>query len=1062
MYITSINSIDVHYEESLTKPLDINSTFSGDLGNLLLTKTDKMQQQLDLLKAAPKPATVDQVGVALGVLNSLTSSVCSHEIVAYAIDIQARESTVDILERTMGSLEDLDNPSLDQYIFLMKKFFATKAAITLGINVILENPDRAPPADQLSARYLEYDVDINEKIPENLNEMYKQNALKIAKEFAEEQIARMELVGRNFKQAMMKKLYLDDIIYIDVSCRIRLVLAKLDEKKMGSGKHLYSVQGDSISILSLPKNFCPSMYFDEFSDCTTPIEIYMTTSLYQTRTYSKTSHLVSKYSSVVEVEIYSNGKLLPENNNKYPVIVTIPHINENKKDEFIRVNVSDEINSRSGMVYHFLNVTNPKLVYLIEIEQTTRQNLIILVGRDRLPTLDKYSQYFFIQSNDTENKIFLESSKTGIAVLGIGKLQNSYDNTNPKNNQLDKYNLANYNIRIFQSGCYYFDVSDHLWRYTNDLIATKMNISHTVCQTPLFAEISSGFNLAPAEFDGQLIYALNGEINTWTIYITYTALTLLYILLIIWGYFKDKSDKLKLTSMPIYDNKPNDVNVYEIVFITGPDSEASCESNISFIAAGECAESGIRKLPPPHDNLYRRYYRDRFVFTCPNYLGPIHKLRIIHDNKGRPPYDSWQLARAIIYDFQSHSYYVFETDSWLCLDRNKCSIDKTFKCSKNGVESLSFSRSFYYEFNKSVNTDHMWISIFFRDPGSRFCRKERIYVSAVYVYLTSLLFALYLELYGSNDDFLYEILIFKFSFNDAIAALCCSIILYPLIMMNIFILNRAIPKVLINSLSLQAMQRQKCHQYQKLGYTFEEAETRGKPDATNDVYQNKIMDTRYVVPWWTRYFVLVSSGIIILTSLGTTCYLSLSWQEYISEKWITLITLSFLLSFFVLESIRMLIIPLLSICGFYQSNVLFEDIDYDEKVPCSNTNISTDDDDDVNKTNDLYMVKGVLKNKVKEKHNEMVINRETKFLAKGVIIYCGFLLILFIITTDRMDRNRFHMQNHLEAMFIKLGDPFIDLTKEVSVLIETFTANINLYDVCIYIYRCVVTEVGDV
>ena len=92
-------------------------------------------------------------------------------------------------------------------------------------------------------------------------------------------------------------------------------------------------------------------------------------------------------------------------------------------------------------------------------------------------------------------------------MIAIGKLKDGSNTTNLNNENIDKQNLADYTSSIFLSGCYYFDVDDHMWKYISGLKTMKLNISHTVCQTPLFSEISSGFTVAPIESDMQLIYA---------------------------------------------------------------------------------------------------------------------------------------------------------------------------------------------------------------------------------------------------------------------------------------------------------------------------------------------------------------------------------------------------------------------------------------------------------------------------------------------------------------------------------------------------------------------------
>ena len=122
----------------------------------------------------------------------------------------------------------------------------------------------------------------------------------------------------------------------------------------------------------------------------------------------------------------------------------------------------------------------------------------------------------------------------------------------------------------------------------------------------------------------------------------------------------------------------------------------------------------------------------------------------MHDNAGRPPYDSWQLEKVVVLDLQTMKHYYFLVDGWLTLDREDCYIDQTFQCSI--PDSESFSQKCYSNFFWSMNHDHIWLSIFLCSPGSRYCSKERTLVSALQILVSSLLAALYLSFINVDYD----------------------------------------------------------------------------------------------------------------------------------------------------------------------------------------------------------------------------------------------------------------------------------------------------------------------
>ena len=82
-----------------------------------------------------------------------------------------------------------------------------------------------------------------------------------------------------------------------------------------------------------------------------------------------------------------------------------------------------------------------------------------------------------------------------------------------------------------------------------------------------------------------------------TIYMAILVSIICYLLFLIWAKYQDIKDDKRRASKPLPDNDPSDSYVYEIIAMTGAQSQATCKSKIQFILTGEDDETDIRTFP---------------------------------------------------------------------------------------------------------------------------------------------------------------------------------------------------------------------------------------------------------------------------------------------------------------------------------------------------------------------------------------------------------------------------------------------------------------------------------
>ncbi|KAA0185789.1 hypothetical protein HAZT_HAZT010686 [Hyalella azteca] len=502
----------------------------------------------------------------------------------------------------------------------------------------------------------------------------------------------------------------------------------------------------------------------------------------------------------------------------------------------------------------------------------------------------------------------------------------------------------------------------------------------------------------------------------------------------IWGHYKDKKDIERSGVLPLPDNKPEDKYIYEVTFFTGPDSDAPCESQIYFMASGDYDETEVRFLPKANSNLYRRYDRNTFVMTTARPLGSLHYLRVFIDNKGRLPYDSWQLERVVFRDLQKSKQYTFETNAWLALNRGDGLADRTFLCANNNEDMTTFSQRMYNITNRNANQDHIWMSVFLRPTGSRYCRKERIIVCATFLFVSMLLHAMYYENEGESPIDAYAYIgPVPIALSQMIKGLAVIIFVLPFSTLLGAIFKRARPRKYVRCKALDAIEKQRELQLQKTGLTWKNASEKSKV-ITKPGWKAKpkIKPVVKCLPWWTRplgWIVCVAAmtgSVFMVWSYGIT------WGEITTVKWFSSFFTTFLVSILISQWLKVVLVSCFgSICCVPNHSV--EDIDCDEELP-----MLQEDEEwalmsplDPSTVRDVHRVFGVTHDDdaTKKLSVQLTKDRDMKFIVRGIFVYCLFLAVLFIIVNDKTDINAFLLQQHFSATF--LNDKLFQATRVI-------------------------------
>ncbi|KAF2354580.1 PKD/REJ-like domain [Trinorchestia longiramus] len=1051
MFIKALNSLtsNANWTDLSDESFENMNRTAQEL--LLQSIADSKADQLKSIKTMAPPTTIDEINVYTGVLRSSVSSILDNSASSLTVGMDAREDCLSSLERLTSSLPEIDVGSGEELETFARDTLGIMTALMEGMNSVLDSTDLLPPRDLQAAvgNKIDYDGavinDPNAAVPDSIEGIYKQSVLESTKQQSIVQMNRMKKVIETMNNEVMKKLAKGETLATRDESGASVYMAKIGEETLQKGKTIVSpIDGNSSVVL--PENFCPSWFIDEYSSCRKVFGLMFLTWPVITHYYPDSRKYLANRTNIIELVVTSDEKVVKVEDAQKPILISIPRDSETIYDP-VFVNVSTTMNSVIPLVYHYYNISMPQSAYVIQIKPSSiTERLVLIQGHEMFPVPGRFLFSYIVNDLPSYNgyrTLFIDSKKndnaTGRFVAGVGKLLNEAHPSNFTREDLDPTFSSNYEFGVIVLGCYFFNESSRAWS-GNGLKVRSSNATHTKCETNHLSQFGSGFLPTVNEIDFNFLIANMGFIDNSTLYATFILLFVMLIIVLIWAHYKDKKDVERRGVIPLPDNNPQDKYVYEVTFVTGPDSDAPCESKIFFVVSGNFDETGIRKLPMPSRNLYRRYDRNTFVMTTSKPLGSLHYLRVFHDNSGRLPYDSWQLERVVFRDLQQMKQFTFETNSWLALNRGDGMIDRTFQCADHNEDLQTFSDKMYTHANKGVNQDHMWMSVFLRPIGSRFCRKERVLVCTTFLFVSMFTNAMFYQIEGESAvDALTYIGPIPIATSQIITGLLSILFVFPLTTLLSVIFKRARPRKNTRCLALDAIEKQRKDQLVENGVDEQQASEKCKVNEIEGTKPRpKIKPVVKCLPWWTRVLGWIVCGICIAASAFFVWSYGITWGEITTVKWFASFFTSFMLSILVAQWLKVAFASCLSsLC--YTANLSIEDIDCDEELPHLKEDeewafMTPLDNSTVRK---VHRVTGVTHDveKTAKLSTKLTKERDMKFIVRGILIYGVFLAALLVIVGDRTDYSQFLMQQHLTNTFIKKKYVDLDMTK------KAFTTN---------------------
>ena len=191
-------------------------------------------------------------------------------------------------------------------------------------------------------------------------------------------------------------------------------------------------------------------------------------------------------------------------------------------------------------------------------------------------------------------------NKTGRWFISVMNLKDNITDDDKIAGHFDKNKISdfdtNYWLRTYTAGCYYLYEKYEIWT-SKGLQVENTTYEETTCRSEHMTLFGTGFFVQPNELDFDFMQAATDFIDNMTMFLTVLFTIIAFMVCLIIGKYQDFQDEKRRATKALQDNDPNDSYVYEIIIMTGAQSQATCKSKIQFIISGEEDETDIRTFP---------------------------------------------------------------------------------------------------------------------------------------------------------------------------------------------------------------------------------------------------------------------------------------------------------------------------------------------------------------------------------------------------------------------------------------------------------------------------------
>ncbi|UJR09103.1 hypothetical protein I4U23_013350 [Adineta vaga] len=757
--------------------------------------------------------------------------------------------------------------------------------------------------------------------------------------------------------------------------------------------------------------------------------------------------------SVALTFVDNNGNEIPFSTNRStPIKVIIPRDPSIIISSMYLQNVTTSMNKTTSnhvlFHLHYINITsslsisvhleirslNESLGYLFiyKFDQTPQLN-------SSIKSIDGWTIFCPSMLNDEKMyKYYIDNEETSdhqSLIFGIRELSilemNEYcwnnktlDNSSVPVTDIECNFTSNYELRIYTSGCYYLDENNN-WKSEGLVVGPLTNHYETECLSNHLTTFAGGFIVLPAPINWSYVFANADFMKNKTVYLTMICTSVLYIILMIYGRFKDKKDIEKLGVTPLGDNRRSDQYYYQILVFTGQRTNAGTESKVHFVLAGDEDQTEIRALADPHRKIFQRGGIDAFVMAVPKSLGLLNYIRIWHDNSGAGSSASWYLKYIIVRDLETMEKFYFIAQRWLAVEQDDGRIERILPVAGE-MEKQEFSYVLSKKAYHSVSDGHLWFSIFSRPPSNRFTRVQRCTCCFVLFFVSMLLNIMYYDL--SNEA------------KSANQTQTNGLVIGPLyitpqqigigVMVELLTL---IPSLFIVQLFRRIRSRQQTSPLRQALHKINAS--RAFSESVESMRRKKLPRT---LPWWCLFIAYGLSFAIIAISILFIIARGIEFGDVKTQQWLTSVLTGFFSSILLTQPIKILCLAVFFALFCRNSTNDKEASEYidDDRIEFDDTgdnDLHGSENHGIFNPQTMKSAKRLNENEIRDAREQRLKEMQMWSIIREFLIYVIFATLIFVITYGNREANSFHQVNHLRSYLFNTRQSTVDYTKILTI-----------------------------
>ncbi|XP_068085200.1 polycystin-1-like protein 2 [Anabrus simplex] len=290
----------------------------------------------------------------------------------------------------------------------------------------------------------------------------------------------------------------------------------------------------------------------------------------------------------------------------------------------------------------------------------------------------------------------------------------------------EEFFVMDYQFRVHTTRCQYWSLEDKEWSTKGCTIGPETSTSKIHCRCSHLSAFSGSLFVPPNKINPIYDVDLFLTVVDNPLIVVFVCMFLLgALLLMLWARRQDKKDILRRRVTILEDNTPGEYYAYLVTVYTGSRKGAGTTSTVGIQLIGSQSSSKEHILRSSKRKVLKTAYADWFVIFTDSRLGDLVAIKLWHNSSGHR--QSWYCRDIVIRDVQTKEKWTFLLNRWISLLHGNGTASYTIPVATKKQER-SFAVLFADNNDFRFRDEHLFISVFARNPRSFFTRVQRIAV----------------------------------------------------------------------------------------------------------------------------------------------------------------------------------------------------------------------------------------------------------------------------------------------------------------------------------------------